>query len=70
MTDALSSFDGMCWPNAGLDLQELEHRLRYGDVDGADRMLAATVVAAYMEIILCNRTKREYVVRNLRQIRD
>ena len=75
------SFDGMCWPNPGEEMAELEWRLRYKklttnrtnadssqytpDVDYHDCMAAAAIVGAYRELVTCSKAKRERVVKML-----
>lgn len=60
--------DDMTWPAPGDALDDLEWRLRHGDsvarVGAA--CTAASVVAAYRELVLCPRVKRERIVRALR----
>jgi hypothetical protein len=48
-------------------MDDLERRLRYGGTDSDDRWNAASIIAAYREIIQAPRTKREMVVRSLRR---
>jgi hypothetical protein len=65
----LCSFDGMCWPNATEEINDLEWELRYGHPDRSDYLLAATICAAYRELVTCPKNKRDYVVRELAKIR-
>ena len=61
--------DGTRWPNP-LDewASELEVRLRY-DTGGSveDRLMAASLIAAYRELVRCPEKKRETVVRGLKE---
>jgi hypothetical protein len=59
-------FDGMAWNAPDASHRDLEWRLRYGAPTKADLLRAASVLAAYDEIIHCPRRKREYVVRQIR----
>lgn len=64
-----AAFGGMSWPLAGgAALDELEWRLRHAPdgLDASDAVRAATVLAAYRELVACPRAKRERVVRHLR----
>lgn len=67
-------FDGMSWPVTGLDLNNLEWRLRYA-ADGValvdtpatrDRLTAASVVAAYRALLLLPRRELNKRVTQLR----
>ena len=66
-TDAI--FDGMTWPTAGKANGELEWRLRHAPETllAEDLMSAASVLAAYQELVCCPETKRRAVVRRLRE---
>lgn len=68
-----AAFDDMSWPRAGESCRELEWRLRYHkdelfDLTREDELIAASVLAAYHELVHCPRAKREAVVRRLRQV--
>lgn len=60
----------MVWPTP-MDEPDnsLEWRLRYGLPEQLvkDRMLAASIVSAYRELITCPRAKRDQVIRALRR---
>lgn len=61
-------FDDMTWPTAGEACGDLEYALRHGDdVTRTEAVCAATVLAAYRELVTCPRSKREAVVRRLRE---
>jgi len=65
---AYRRFDGMTWPDAmGDEIYELGWRLRYGggELSREDQLLAASVVSAYRELVLCPAAKRRDVVRAL-----
>jgi hypothetical protein len=65
------NFNGMCWPVPGERLAELEDSLRYAPqtagFDMKDRLLAASVIAAYCELIWSTNVKRNEVSRELRK---
>jgi hypothetical protein len=57
----------MTWPLPDEGMDELEWRLRYaGEVPKTDRLVAASILSAYRELVACNRRKRELVVRELK----
>ena len=64
-------FNGRCWPVPGKRLDALEDALRYGPVvagfDMQDRLLAASVIAAYQDLIWSTNAKRTEVSRELRK---
>ena len=62
-------FSGMCWPCPGEGLHDLEWQLRNAPKDAifSGRWTAASVLAAYRELITCEPSKRERVVRELRK---
>lgn len=61
------SFDEMVWPRPDEAMNALEWRLRYDQVVTAeDRLAAASIVAAYRELIYAPGDKRDAVVRELR----
>lgn len=76
MTEKLSpapfrNFAGMCWPVSGKRLDELEHALRYEPktawFDMKDRLLAASVIAAYRDLIWSTDARRNEISRELRK---
>jgi hypothetical protein len=63
-----AAFDDMTWPLANDAIGDVEWVLRYApEVSGTDRFIAASVLAAYRELVHCPRAKREAVIRRLRQ---
>jgi ribosomal protein L37E len=63
-----AAFDGMTWPAAGEPTADLVYRLRYAKgLTDSDRLVAASIVDAYLELVRCPREKREAVVRRLRE---
>lgn len=73
ITEHTASFDEMCWPRAGEACGDVEWRLRYHkdelfDLTREDELCAASILAAYRELVHCPRAKREAVVRRLRQV--
>ena len=63
--DTHAGFDDMAWPRAGNTAGHVEYLLRHGSVG---QMTAASIIAAYRELVFCPRAKREAVIRRLRQI--
>jgi hypothetical protein len=63
-----ASFDEMTWPGHW-DADEVEYRLRHAPelATREDLMHAATVMAAYRELINCTAEKRRHVVREIRK---
>lgn len=62
------------WPAIDQSLSELEWRLRYGDAQldpqsqaAKDRMAAASVLAAYRELVTMTEANRRPVIRALRR---
>lgn len=60
--------DDSVWPRAGGDrMESLEWALRYGEPSRQDMLLAASVLAAYRQMVLVDTEKRRVeVVRALR----
>lgn len=56
----------MTWPAPCEAMAQLEWRLRYAHVTINDRLLAASVIQAYMQMIDDPRRKRDFVIRELR----
>ncbi len=54
------------WPLPDERLGEVEWQLRYGEPTTGDRMVAASVLAAYREIICGNRRHAERSLHDLR----
>ena len=65
------SWGGMCWPAPGEAIKELGWRLRYQhapmEADSTDRLLSASVVSAYIELINMPQRKRNEIIRELRK---
>lgn len=64
-----AAFDGMIWPIPDRGAAELEWRLRYGlgTPDRSDLLAAASIVAAYAQMVRDPQSKRNAVVRCLRE---
>jgi hypothetical protein len=67
MATSWARFDGMTWPVPGERLDEVEHTLRYGTPSRSDLLQAASVIAAYSQMLRDPRRHREHVVRNVRE---
>lgn len=65
---AWAQFDNMSWPVPGGRLDALEYLLRYGGPSHSDLLWAASVIAAYRQMVMDPRTKREHVIRTLRKV--
>lgn len=70
-------FGGMTWPLPGHDMDEqLEWRMRYAEkfrVEHqavADRYDAASIIAAYSELVQCTAKKRGHVIAELRNAQN
>jgi len=59
-------FGGMTWPVPGTRFEEAEYRLRYGRATTQDIALAASVMAAYRQMVGDPEAKLRYVMRNVR----
>lgn len=66
-TGCSAMFDGMTWPTAGERCGDREWTLRHAAPNPSDLMVAASVMAAYRELVTCPRSKREAVIRQLRR---
>lgn len=62
-------FDGMCFPQPGEELYQVNWRLRHGKQTQEDLMVAASVISAYSGLVL-NKTQKErnYVCSKLRRV--
>lgn len=61
-------FDDMTWPRADNSTGNIEYAIRHGpNPSRSDVMIAASTMAAYRELVWCPRSKREAVVRRLRE---
>lgn len=65
MSGVYRKFDGMVWPVPGDGLDFVDWSLRYGDANSV-RLVAASVVSAYSELIGKSRDRREAIVKELR----
>jgi hypothetical protein len=73
-----AAFDEMTWPTVGEEMGQVGWLLRYSEEREAARggeeerqkleLVAASVIEAYRELVWCPRSKREAVVRRLRQV--
>ena len=70
MTSPLSArIEDMTWCIPGERMDEIERVLRYAAWHkDSSYMAAASIIACYRELVLCNRAKREHIVRNLKRI--
>jgi hypothetical protein len=64
------SFDGMTWPTAGTAIAQLERVLRYGTPTKSQLLVAASVLAAYRQLIWDNQSKRQRVIGAIRKFGD
>lgn len=60
-------WNGMCWPAPGEALQDLQWCARYSDAFLAKRLVAASVIDAYVELISMSAKRRNEIVRELRK---
>ena len=60
-------FDDMTWPFPGQDLHALEDRLRHDEADSSrhDRLLAASVLGAYDQLVRNTQRERNFVCKHL-----
>lgn len=63
-------FGQMGWPRPCDALDEVNHRLRYGQATPSDLLVAAGVISAYIALIDATEEKRRLVVRTLRASRN
>lgn len=65
------NFDGMCWPVPGERLDEVEWGLRYKDRESPlpmeERLLAASVLAAYCSLVSASSHVRDKIIHELRK---
>jgi hypothetical protein len=61
--------DGTLWPPVDERAGEIEWRLRHAPilVTDSDRMVAASLIAALRELVVCPAKKRELVIRALKE---
>lgn len=61
-------FDGMCWPVPGKCLNELEWATRYASsLTMSERMVAASVMSAFTELIRLPQRQRNKIIAELRK---
>jgi hypothetical protein len=61
------SFDGMNWPLPSNLLGKIAWSLRYGDPTHGEKLIAASVISAYHQMVVFDTAKkRNMVVRKLR----
>ena len=62
-------FDNMTWPAPSEALGEIAWRLTWqqGEISKTDRIIAASVISAYCQMVSDPETKRRKVIRELRQ---
>lgn len=65
-----AAFDEMTWPRANRATGDVEWRIRHSHTPPTpeDLMVAASIIAAYRELVHCPRSKREAVIRRLREV--
>ena len=65
-----AAFNDMTWPRAGNYGGDVEWRLRHAreHVTPSDMVVAASILAAYRELVHCPERKRRLVVRALREV--
>ena len=69
MSEAYRHFEGMVWPVPGERLDELEWLLRFSDsaVSMSDRLVIASYLSAYRELVALPGKLRDARVRELRK---
>jgi len=62
------SFENMSWPAPCEEMNELAHELIHSNnLKYIDRIRAATIIEAYIELISCSNRKRQHVISELRK---
>lgn len=63
------AFGNMTWPAPCEAMGDLAHRLTWGqgEVDKTDRLLAASIISAYMQMVSDPAKKRQRVIAELRK---
>ena len=71
-TPLFANFGEMSWPMPSERLADVESKLRHcpGEASQCDMMLAASVLAAYRELVLCSSRKRAVVISGIRAATD
>lgn len=67
MSNYYKHFNGMCWPIPSEDMGELEWRLRYSSITEGEKMVVASVLSAYRELINLPQKKRNEIIKELRK---
>lgn len=63
-------FNGMCWPIPSRGMEELEWELRYSSITEVEKMVVASVLSAYRELINFPQKKRNEIIKELRNGND
>lgn len=58
-------FNGMCWPIPSEDMGDLEWKLRYSAITEGEKMVVASVLSAYRELINLPQKKRNEIIKEL-----
>lgn len=64
MTSSYLNFDGMTWPNPA-DPNDVEWALRYGEPTREQRMVAASFIAAYRQLVADSQRRRNEKARGI-----
>ncbi len=68
LTEYSVSFDGMCWPRPSAALSDLNWKLRYGGtLTNSERLIAASVLSAYTQMVHDPAKKRNKVISKIRK---
>lgn len=67
MSNYYKHFNGMCWPIPSEDMGGLEWRLRYSSITEGEKMVVASVLSAYRELINLPQKKRNEIIKELRK---
>ena len=60
-------FNGMCWPIPSRGMEELEWKLRYSSITEGEKMVVASFLSAYRELINLPQKKRNEIIKELRK---
>jgi len=63
-------FSDMCWPAPSTLMDTVERALRDGKAAPCDLLMAASIIAAYRQMIADPEWKRRMVIRELRKVED
>ena len=67
-TRCFASFEEMCWPLANEAVGDIGWRLRYGyELTESERLVAASVISAYIQMINDPAEKRNKVIKVLHE---